>query len=240
MNKKGLTGSTLKIIAMIAMLIDHIGAAVFVRVIRSTGDMSFYESYTILRKIGRIAFPIFCFLLVEGFIHTSDKKKYAVRLGIFALLSEVPFDLAFQSKLIGLEYQNVFFTLLLGLLAMIGCQYIEEKYPIRNLQVICMELLTMAVCMGMAEFLKTDYGAIGIGCMMLLYALRSRPLYPLLAGWILYLDNWTAIFGFLLTLFYNGKRGISLKYVFYLFYPVHLLILYMVCYFMGIASITAV
>ena len=110
MNKKGLTGSTLKIIAMIAMLIDHIGAAVLVRVIRSTGDMSLYEGYTILRKIGRIAFPIFCFLLVEGFIHSSDKKKYALRLGIFALLSEVPFDLAFQSKVVGFEYQNVFFT----------------------------------------------------------------------------------------------------------------------------------
>lgn len=240
MNNKGLTGSTLKIIAMITMLIDHIGAAVLTRMIYSTGDMAVYDIYMILRKIGRISFPIFCFLLVEGFVHTSDKKKYAIRLGIFALLSEVPFDLAFQSQVIGFEYQNVFFTLLLGLLAMIGCQYIEEKYPVRNMQVIFMELLTIGVCMGAAELLKTDYGASGIGCIILLYILRGRQFYPLLAGWILYLDNWTAIFGFLLTLFYNGKRGISLKYAFYLFYPVHLLVLYMVCCFMGIVAVPAV
>ena len=240
MNKKGLTGSTLKIIAMVAMLIDHIGVAVLARVIRFTGDTSLYECYTILRKIGRIAFPIFCFLLVEGFIHTSDKRKYAIRLGIFALLSEIPFDLAFQSQMIDFEYQNVFFTLLFGLLAMMGCQSIEEKYPIRDMRMMFMEMLTIGGCMGVTEFLKTDYGAVGIGCIILLYLFHSRPFYPLLAGWVLYLDNWTAIFGFLLTLFYNGKRGISLKYVFYLFYPVHLLILYMLCHFMGIASIPAV
>ncbi len=240
MDNKGLTGSTLKMIAMIAMLIDHIGAAVLIRVIYSTGDMAVYDIYMVLRKIGRIAFPIFCFLLVEGFVHTSDKKKYAIRLGIFALLSEVPFDLAFQSRAVGFEYQNVFFTLLLGILAMIGCQYIEERYPVRNMQVIFMELLTVGVCMWAAELLKTDYGAVGIGCIVLLYMLRGRRFYPLLAGWILYLDNWTAIFGFLLSLLYNGKRGISLKYVFYLFYPVHLLVLYAVCHFMGIAAIPAV
>ena len=240
MNKKGLTGSTLKIIAMAAMLIDHIGAAVLVRMIRSTGDMSLYEGYTILRKIGRIAFPIFCFLLVEGFMHTSDKKKYAIRLGTFALLSEIPFDLAFQSQMIDFKYQNVFFTLLLGLLAMMGYQYIEEKYPIRNLQVIFMELLTVGIFMVIAELWKTDYGANGVLCILLLYIFRGKIFYPLTAGWVIYLSNFAAIYGFLLTLLYNGKRGISLKYVFYLFYPVHLLILYMVCHFMGIASIPTI
>lgn len=240
MNNKGLTGSTLKIIAMTAMLIDHIGAAVLVRMIYSTGDTAIYDIYTISRKIGRIAFPIFCFLLVEGFMHTSNKKKYAVRLGMFALLSEIPFDLAFQSEMIGFAYQNVFFTLLLGFLAMLGYQFIEEKYPIRDIQIIGVQLLAVGVCMGAAEFLRTDYGAKGVLCIILLYIFRGTKYYPVTTGWMLYLSNWTAIFGFLLTQFYNGKRGISLKYIFYLFYPVHLLLLYMICHFMGIAAIPAV
>ncbi len=240
MENRGLSGSTLKIIAMIAMLIDHIGAVVLARVIIGTGNREIYEIYMVLRKIGRIAFPIFCFLLVEGFVYTSDKKKYAVRLGIFALLSEIPFDLAFQSKIVGFEHQNVFFTLLFGFLAMAGYEYLGKKYPIRDMQVILMQLAVLGVCMGMAEFLKTDYGAVGVSCIMLLYLFRGKKLYLIPAGWILFLSNWTAIFGFLFTLFYNTKRGLPLKYVFYLFYPVHLLILYAVCCMMGIALIPAV
>lgn len=240
MEKKGFSGSTLKIIAMAAMLIDHIGAAVLARMIYAAGDINVYDVYVVLRKIGRIAFPIFCFLLVEGFVHTSDKKKYALRLGAFALISEIPFDLAFQSKVFGFDYQNVFFTLLLGLLAMIGYRYFEEKYSIRNMQVILMQLLAVGVCMGAAELLKTDYGAMGVLCIMLLYVLRRNRFCQVMAGGILFLDNWTAIFGFLLSLFYNEKRGISLKYVFYLFYPVHLLVLFFVCHVMGIAHIPAI
>ena len=225
---------------MIAMLIDHIGAAILARVIIGTGNREIYDSYMLLRMIGRISFPIFCFLLVEGFIHTSDKKKYALRLGIFALLSEIPFDLAFQSKVVGFEHQNVFFTLLLGFLAMMGEQYLEEIYPIRNTQVILMQLVVFGVCMGVAEFLKTDYGAVGVICIMLLYQFRGKWYYPILAGLPLVVSNWTAIFGYLLTLLYNGKKGLSLKYVFYLFYPIHLLLLYVICHLMGVAAISAV
>lgn len=240
MEYKGLSGSTLKIIAMIAMLLDHIGAAVLARVIIGTGNMEVYDSYMVLRKIGRIAFPIFCFLLVEGFVYTSDKKKYAVRLGLFALLSEIPFDLAFQSKAVGFEHQNVFFTLLLGFFGMAFYEYFEKKYVIRNIQVILMQMISVGACMGIAELFQTDYGAVGVSCILLLYFFRGKKYYPVMAGWVLFLSNWTAIFGFLITLFYNGKRGLSLKYVFYLFYPVHLMILYAICYVMGISSVPAI
>ena len=81
---KGLSGSTLKIIAMVTMLIDHIGAAVLARMIIS-GNAELYDLYMVLRKIGRLAFPIFCFLLIEGFCHTKDVKKYTSRLCLFAL-----------------------------------------------------------------------------------------------------------------------------------------------------------
>ena len=125
--KKGISGSTLKMIAIVTMLIDHIGAAVLARLLMVNGlgeldqtnadaimqwlsaNGALYWTYTIMRMIGRVAFPIFCFLLVEGFLHTHDVKKYAMRLGLFALLSEIPFDLAFSSKILEFNYQNVFF-----------------------------------------------------------------------------------------------------------------------------------
>ena len=106
--KKGISGSTLKMIAIVTMLIDHIGAAVLARLLMVNGlgeldqtntdaimqwlsaNGALYWMYTVMRMIGRVAFPIFCFLLVEGFLHTHDVKKYAMRLGLFALLSEIP------------------------------------------------------------------------------------------------------------------------------------------------------
>ena len=93
--KRGISGSTLKIIAIITMLIDHIGAVVIAPVmIQRSGNLymedDLYGIYSLLRTIGRIAFPIFCFLLVEGFVHTRNVKRYAIRLGLFAIISEIP------------------------------------------------------------------------------------------------------------------------------------------------------
>ena len=144
-------GSTLKIIAMVCMLIDHTAAVLFDRILisrglldavnASDGGASFlstgntaviYYADMIMRAIGRISFPIFCFLLIEGFLHTHDVKKYALNLGIFALVSEVPFDLAFAGKPFYLNYQNVFFTLFIGLVMMIFLQKIDEKTRFLN------------------------------------------------------------------------------------------------------------
>ena len=134
--RKGLSGSTLKIIAVVTMLIDHIGAAILARMMMVNGlggidqsdttavmqwysnNTTLFQVYQVMRSIGRIAFPIFCFLLVEGFEHTHDRKKYALRLGLFALISEIPFDLAFSSEVLEFQYQNVFFTLFIGMLTM--------------------------------------------------------------------------------------------------------------------------
>lgn len=108
-----LNGSTLKILAMVTMLIDHIGAAVLLRYlldIRShVASIDAYNQlvtlYQVLRGIGRIAFPIYCFLLVEGFQKTRNLKKYIMRLGIFAVIAEVPFDLCFTSRAFSLSHQ---------------------------------------------------------------------------------------------------------------------------------------
>ena len=121
MERKGLSGSALKIIAIVTMLIDHIAATVIIRILKFGGyNDGLYQLYRVMRNIGRIAFPIFCFLLVEGFMHTRDREKYALRLGCFAAVSEIPFDLAFNGKVLEVGYQNVFFTLLLGLLTMMA------------------------------------------------------------------------------------------------------------------------
>ena len=106
---KGLSGSTLKLIAIVSMLIDHVAAAVIVRVLYAGHwTEQLYQIYRVMRSVGRIAFPIFCFFLVEGFEHTRDRKKYALRLFLFALISEIPFDLAFSAEILEVQYQNVF------------------------------------------------------------------------------------------------------------------------------------
>lgn len=151
-DKKGITGSTLKIIAIVTMFIDHVGAALFEHYQYSVlekygadyckaaisskapwlwadwmGNPATVQSIDmILRAIGRIAFPIFCFLLVEGFLHTRNVKKYLIRLLIFAFISDVPFDLAFFAE-IGLRHQNVFFTLFLGVSALACIDYVRHK-----------------------------------------------------------------------------------------------------------------
>ncbi|MCI9080761.1 MAG: hypothetical protein HFI70_00265 [Lachnospiraceae bacterium] len=209
--KYGLNGCALKCIAMASMLIDHIGAVLF-------------PQYLILRMIGRLAFPIYCFLLVEGVVHTKDIRKYESRLLIFAVISEIPFDLAFYGR-IQWENQNIFFTLFLGVTAidlMRDNANKLNKYLILILTVIA------------AEILHTDYGGAGIVFIVCYYLLYQRKLLKqvmfLLENLVLYgigIQSY-ASFAVFPMLLYNGRKGPSLKYFFYIFYPVHLLILYLI------------
>jgi len=241
--KPGLTGSHLKWIAIITMLIDHIGAALLELGLLPKisnailGGHSFdyvvadyhfwYRFDDILRSIGRLAFPIFCFLLVEGFLHTKDVKKYALRLGLFALVSEIPFDLAFNERLLEVSYQNVFFTLFIGLLVLIGLNYFEETLPAH---ISWLRFIVAITGILFAVFLRTDYDSFGIILIVLLYEFRNYKVLRCIAGAILMLFNSTTGFlAFLLIWLYNGDRGRQLpKYFFYAFYPVHLLLLFLV------------
>lgn len=143
--KKGVTATNLKIIAMVAMFIDHTAAivlndylshvipmgiqwTVWFKNPHHKGDALVYIIYIMMRLIGRFGFPLFAFLIVEGFMHTSNVKKYALRLGAFALISELPFNLGFSSRLFNSSYQNVFFTLTLGLLCLASMQFFSEKF----------------------------------------------------------------------------------------------------------------
>ena len=119
-NRRILSGSVLKLIAVITMLIDHTGYVFYAfpafREPLFTALGETVTIYFILRKIGRLAFPIYCFLIGEGLIHTRNPIKYLLRLLIFAILSEIPFNLMVSGQLLCPEHQNVFFTLLLGAL----------------------------------------------------------------------------------------------------------------------------
>lgn len=256
--KKGLSGSTLKIIAIVTMAIDHVGAALLGRLMNVSGYMQaayasdmtaisewlmanglLYGSYMTMRMIGRIAFPIFCFLLVEGFLRTGNVKKYALRLGGFALISEIPFDLAFNAKVLEFTYQNVFFTLFLGLLTMIVFdKIIRTAWPKIVKLLLCAPVLAAGGIL--AEILQTDYAATGVICIMVLYLFRNSKPWQLVAGCAAFLWELTAPLAFIPIAFYNGERGLKLKYFFYAFYPAHLLIIYLISACMGIAGYAAI
>lgn len=236
-SKRGLSGSTLKIIAIITMFIDHIGAAIFenadiMNYLTYSGNVSksFYINWTlvdlILRLIGRVAFPIFCFLLVEGFLHTRDVKKYALRLGVFCLISELPFNLAFFGQLLDSSHQNVFFTLLIGLLVLIGLKHFEGE----GLKNGIPRALCIIAGVVVAVLLKTDYDAFGVCVIVFFYLFHDnkklRNITTMLSLILASLLEITGLFALIPIHMYNGQRGLSMKYFFYLFYPVHLLLLY--------------
>ena len=220
-----LSGSALKIIAIITMLIDHIGA-VLLSMYPPAQKVLFtllgreYSVYLIFRDIGRVAFPIFCFLLLEGFRHTRSRFRYGRNLLLFALISEIPWNLMFTNTL-HYERQNVFFTLFLGYLAFCAIEYFKDK---RLIQLLCiLGLLVVSI------FLKADYGWRGFVFLLIMYWFRNDKTAQAIIGscWLYY--EWKACFAFLSINMYNGERGFVkgkfLKYVFYWFYPVHITIL---------------
>lgn len=217
--EKGLSGSDLKWIAIVSMFIDHAAYIFIEKNPYLSEEWNFFA--IILREIGRLAFPLFCFTLVQGVIHTRDRKKYFARLLLFAVISEVPFDLAFFDVPWYPAYQNVFFTLAMGLLAIYALDYFSEKQVLPWVIVI--------VLMAVAEWLHTDYGADGVLLIVLFYVFRmEEKKLVLFAGFyeifLMGIAEAGAIFAFIPMHFYNGKRGMGMKYFFYLFYPVHLLV----------------
>lgn len=243
-----MSGSTLKILAIVAMFIDHVGAGLVGRLIQSRLSEATLESisalnllYTIMRNIGRIAFPIFIFLMIEGMKKTRNVWKYALRMGGFAILSEIPFDLTFNGKILESSYQNIFFTLLIGMLTIITINRIGgilETYG--NVLIrIAVAIPVTYVGAWVAETMRTDYGAIGVVCIVVMYIFSDNRVMQIMSGCIVFLWEVTAPLAFVPIGFYNGKRGVSLKYVFYAFYPLHLLLIYLLTVCMGISQYPA-
>lgn len=241
-----MTSFALKIIAIVSMFCDHFGDA-FV------GHFSFFN------LIGRIAFPIFAFQISEGFMHTKNLKKYFFRLGIFTIISQIPFSL-FSYKFLNATSLslNVFFTLFLGLLSIYLYEFIIKLFhKSNNLKDMKSKLhripfdkligIIIVLLIGyLAEILKTDYGFWGILVIFAFYFFKEDKLAMIISfvtlcvlkygiqilqygyniGYIL-LGLFTALSIVFIGL-YNGKQGKKIKYALYIFYPIHLLLLYFI------------
>ena len=220
-----LSGSALKLIAVVAMFIDHCGVCFepLLRSPRLTLLGLTVTPYLALRFVGQLAFPIYCFLLAEGFRHTRDRGRYALRLLLFALLSELPFNL-FRSGALLFDNQNVFFTLLLGYMGLWALEAFRRE-PAK-------QLLGIAAFFAAACFLNADYGWSGYLFILLIYLLGQWPAVQALACSSMIPWHVGVGLAFLPINCYNGQRGFVrstwLKYAFYAFYPLHLLLLWQI------------
>lgn len=231
-NYQCLSGSVLKLLAVITMIIDHIASALLrdnetVVVSLASHDLTLYY---LLRSIGRIAFPLYAFLLVEGFEHTSDRKKYGLRLLLFAFISEIPWNLEHWGSIFHPTSQNVFFTLFFGFLGLCIMEQLEEKIEKRNVLLL---LGLVLLCI----FSLADYGCSGFGFILMLWLLRKLPIQRAIVGSCFLSSTWRAGIAFIPISFYNGKRGFIKgafpKYFFYAIYPLHMLILFAIKKSMG-------
>lgn len=240
--KYGVNALILKLIAVSAMIIDHLGAAVLeyhpCMIYASKQSLQILDLF--IRGIGRLAFPIFAFLIVEGFFNTRNVIKYAARLLIFALVSEVPYDMAIFNKKVDIKHQNVYFTLLIGLISIMIADRIRMVLKIKKVKkpveiIIC---YMIAVFYGLvALLLNTDYSFFGVLIIFTFYYLHDdkRRCYFLNFVFIL-CCGMIEIFSFpdvMLFGLYNGKHGKGLdnrfiRICFYTFYPLHLFILWVV------------
>ena len=199
----------LKCIAIVSMALDHTGAVL-------------YPSQIWLRCLGRIAFPIFCFLIVEGFFHTHDVRRYMGRIGVFALISEIPYNLAFRGVPLEYAHQNVFFTLLIGIGMMVLLER-NREWPVKA--------VILLLAMWLAVLIRSDYNFRGILLIFVFYIFHESRWLAVTAGglWNFLYQGVIQKYGVLSVLplsLYNGERGRKMKYFFYIFYPAHLLLLY--------------
>lgn len=248
----GFSGFELKMIAVITMFIDHATASILLRLIRK--NVAFVAAnrnlwvhiYYVLRGVGRMAFPIYCFLLIEGFIHTRSRVKYARNMLLFALISEVPFDMAFQKKFWDMSDQNVYWELFLGLVMLCVINWERKKLEELQKPELLGRILSVIIAFGFAAFaewvLTCDYGNAGILAIYVMYMLYTNRVWGFTLGvGVLACLSSPLELAALLMLYpiakYNGTRGQSsvfMKYFFYAFYPVHLFLLAMICYWMGL------
>lgn len=237
-----MTSFLLKLIGIITMLCDHSGDAILVK-------------FSFLNLIGRIAFPLFAFQLTQSYIHTKNLKKFIYRLLIFSLVSQIPFTLFLStfadtyntiqifSLNIRLYSLNIGFTMLLSVLAILAFDKIENKFCGLGVSLLIVFI---------SQLLNVDYGAFGVLLILILYIFRNnkfalnicciiticsyyfirflqKPTISIV-NYYLPLTLFTCL-PFIFINLYNGKQGAKVKYLFYIFYPMHLLLLYFINYF---------
>lgn len=193
------------------------------------------------RTIGRIAFPIFAFLIVEGFFHTKSLKKYIMRLSVFALIAELPYYWAFwyPADITNvLVRRNIMLTLLLGLLTIALLDVIYKTYIVSNPYFMNLFMAMVIVAGGLTLIiLRGSYQEFGYGVLLMVgfyLGHRSKKLsvllFILIVGFLRPNIEFMAILAAPILYFYNGEKGPNIKYLFYIFYPAHLLILCLIRY----------
>ena len=256
--EKRLRSDTLKIIAMVCMLIDHIGAGILEQIYMTTADIDLAQKIRdidlVFRGVGRIALPIFAYQIAVGMIYTKSKIKYIRRLAIFSVVSEIPFNLIACRKLFDFSHQNVMITLLLGALAIWGIEWFskESKWKRAIFNTTLVTVLSIV-----AELLHTDYGAKGVIIVAVIYIIKTESDYANSADGITLMaaifmvevfvitylrtknihstmsycsSEIYALFAFPIIYMDSGVRkgGKVLKWIGYWFYPAHLMIVYIV------------
>lgn len=226
--KTGLNSFTLKMIAIAAMLIDHLAWA-FVETASPAGQL--------MHVIGRLTAPIMCYFIAEGYFHTRSLPRYMLRLAAFAVLSQIPYSLCFRGEWFQLVPMSMIVTLFLGLIALTACDRLQSRF---------LAVLVVIICCTIA--LYADWSAFGV-LFVLAFGL-NRGNFKMQAIWlivtavvmvaIMTLMSWRFggplyenlyILGVVLTLpllrIYNGERGgfRGSKWIFYIFYPAHLLVI---------------
>ena len=213
---RGFSSASLKTLALVTMFIDHAAFILLEPLLSAAGsETTWIDSlYQVSRLIGRLAFPIYAFLIVVGFLHTRSPSRYLTRLLIFALLSEIPFNLAYGS-LIDPQHQNVLWTFAISLVLLMAL----ERWP--------KHLWLVLPAMAIAFALQTDYHAYGVLLVVYLYYFYDHPSRDL-GGAILGLYQLTAALAFIPIHYFNGARGRQPRWLFYIFYPAHLLLLVLI------------
>ncbi len=218
------SGAQLKYIAFLSMLADHVNKALIYPFLSGEGILQHISD--VFDILGRIAFPLFAFFLVEGFFKTGNRKKYLASLLIFGIISEIPFDMALSGVFFEPNSNNIMFTLALMLITIWTIDILKEKmqnmskytwYPVSFVIVGIMCIISMVTG------LDYEYHAIMIG--YLFYIFYNKRVFAIFLGYLAIFKEVWSLLGFSLILTYNGKRGKQNKLFNYCFYPVHLLIL---------------
>lgn len=231
--KKCLSNFDLKLIAIITMTIDHIG------VVFGT------PLYNFLRAVGRLSFPIFAYLLTEGYVHTKSFSKYFLRLLILAITSEVIYDYVFFDSFIYMKANNIFFTLALGLLTIklldknksLIKKYFKDKIDLLIILPITYLLIIIIMCI-IGELLNFSYGMLGILIISFFYIFKENfplTLISVSLSTIIFGEpmQYFSIFSLIFIYFYNKRLGKNYKLFFYLYYPLHILVLGLIKMFLG-------
>lgn len=219
----GLTNNQLKAVAMLSMLSDHIGK-------------EFFPDLLILQYIGRLALPIFAYMIAEGCLYTRNKKSYLLKIGLLAVGCQSVYFI-FEHSL----YQNILVTFTLSVILIFVIRNFLDKKDLPAVLLMCSVVLVVSVIVLFPYIVKNtgfliDYGLFGVLLPVLVYFAKNKIMKLFATAFSLTMISfdlggfqWISLFSVVLLWLYNGKRGkLNLKYFFYIFYPSHLAIIYAV------------